>query len=154
MLYRGGDIEKVLHQNAHCIREDVTSWCRTSCPLLLNGFMCPYPFQNLKDLRVRETFIGSKKLSRDHRSWSLTIRAEFRTPVSYEIALSVAVSAWPHNVRLVENLAFTEGVITVEPVSRKDYRHVTTTVMVMRYVKAVCTLECAHRRQLLLRPAH
>ena len=49
-------------------------------------------------LRVRGTFIGSKKLSRDHRSWSFANRADFRTPVSHKIAPSVAVSAWPHNV--------------------------------------------------------
>ena len=54
----------------------------------------------------------------------------------------------------MDNSRLTEGVVTVEAVSRKDYRHVTMTAMVMRYVKAVCTLESAHRRQLLLRPAH
>ena len=35
---------------------------------------------------------------REHRSWSLAILAEFRTPVSLEIVLSVATSAWLHNV--------------------------------------------------------
>ena len=50
---------------------------------------------------------------------------------------------------LVDNSRLTEGVVTVEAVSRKDYRQVTMTAMVTRYVKAVFTLECAHRRQLL-----
>ena len=35
---------------------------------------------------------------RVHRSWSLAIPAEFRTPVSHEIVFSVAVSAWFQNV--------------------------------------------------------
>ena len=35
---------------------------------------------------------------RVHRSWSLAIPAEFGTPVSHEIVLSVAVSAWLQNV--------------------------------------------------------
>ena len=74
-------LRKILDQNAHCIREYVTSWCRaswcrTSCPPLLNGFMCPYPFQNLKDLRVRESDGLEELVSwRDHRSRSLAIRA-------------------------------------------------------------------------------
>ena len=36
---------------------------------------------------------------------------------------------------LVDNSRLTEGVVTVEAVSRKDYRHVTMTAMVMRCVK-------------------
>ena len=61
--------------------------------------MCPYPFQNLKDLRVRESDELEELVSwRDHRSWSLAILADFCNPVSHEIALSVAVSAWLHNV--------------------------------------------------------
>ena len=55
---------------------------------------------------------------------------------------------------LVDNSRLTEGVVIVEAVSRKDYRQVIMTAMIMRCVKAVCTLESAHRRQLLLRPAH
>ena len=38
-------------------------------------------------------------LWRVHRSWSLLVPTEFRTPVSHEIVLSVAVSAWLQNVR-------------------------------------------------------
>ena len=39
-----------------------------------------------------------RTLWRVHRSWSLAIPAEFRTPVSHEIVLSAAMSAWLHNV--------------------------------------------------------
>ena len=35
----------------------------------------------------------------------------------------------------MDNTRLTEGVVMVEAVSRKDYRHVTTTVMVMRCVE-------------------
>ena len=38
-----------------------------------------------------------RTLWRVHRSWSLAIAAEFRTPVSHEIVLSVAVSASSQN---------------------------------------------------------
>ena len=50
---------------------------------------------------------------------------------------------------LVDNSRLTEGVVIVEAVSRIDYRQVTMTAMIMRYVQAVCTIESAHRRQLL-----
>ena len=39
-----------------------------------------------------------RSLWRVHRSRSLPIPAEFRTPVSHEIVLSVTTSAWLHNV--------------------------------------------------------
>ena len=42
--------------------------------------------------------IALRTLWRMHRSWSLAIPAEFRTPVSHEILLSVAVSAKLQNV--------------------------------------------------------
>ena len=85
-------LRKILHQNAHCIREDVTSWCRaswcrTSCPLLLNSIM--WPNQNLKNTCVSERHGLEEVVSWcDHRSWCLAIRTESRTPVSHEIAPS------------------------------------------------------------------
>ena len=39
-----------------------------------------------------------RTLWRVHGNWSLAIPAEFRKPVSHEIVLSVAASAWLHNV--------------------------------------------------------
>ena len=54
---------------------------------------------------------------------------------------------------LVDNSRLTEGVVTVEAVSRKDYRHVTMTAMVTRYVKGgVHARVCAPPS--FSRPAH
>ena len=47
-----------------------------------------------------------RTLWRVHRSWSLAIPAEFRTPVSHEIVWSVATSAWVHNVPRTFLLSF------------------------------------------------
>ena len=48
------------------------------------------------DLEDRQSVF--RTLWRVHRSWSFAIPAEFRTPVSLEIVLSVGMSAWLHNV--------------------------------------------------------
>ena len=51
-------LKEILVQNAHFIREVVTSW--TSCPLLLTDVMWPY--QSSKDTGESETFMDSKNL--------------------------------------------------------------------------------------------
>ena len=126
-------LKEILDRNAHFLREDVTSWCRTSCPLLLNDMTWPY--QSSKNTCESDTFMGSTDSSAAvsmiwatlvssisesasgglgpgqagtrcflrvlmesvfstlwcvQRSWSFAIPAEFRTPVSHEIVLSVA----------------------------------------------------------------
>ena len=53
-------------------------------------------WRNLADLEDRQSVF--RTLWRVHRSWSLAIPAEFRTPVSHEIVLRAAISAWLHNV--------------------------------------------------------
>ena len=59
---------------------------------------------------------------RVHRSWSLTISAEFRTPVSHKIALSVAMSASLHNVPELSLLALLPFHCLLHPAEARQLR--------------------------------
>ena len=50
------------------------------------------------DADLEDHQIVLSTLWRAHRSWSLAIPAKFRPPVSHDIVLAVATSAWLHNV--------------------------------------------------------